>query len=64
MIVYIKTVQRARKKVKSESRLACDFFDGRRDTSKIIIVDKKEMNFLGQIMRSTKPLTDPHKPQL
>ena len=64
MIVYIKTVQRARKKVKSESRLACDFFDGRRDKSKIIIVDKKEMNFLGQIMRSAKPLTEPHKPQL
>ena len=50
--------------MKSESRLACDFFDGRRDTSKIIIVDKKEMNLLGQIMRSAKPLTEPHKPQL
>ena len=44
-----------------ESKLECVFFDGRRDKSKVIVVDKDGDEFARRGIEEHYTLTDPHK---
>ena len=48
----------------AESRLACFSLMVEETNQRWWLLMKKEMHFLGQSMRSIKPLNDPHKTQL
>ena len=72
VIVDTMKVQRAREKVmkneKSEAlieiendKLECIFFDGRRDKTKVIVVDDDGDEFARTEMEEHYTLTDPHK---